>query len=122
VGAGGSLEATYPLVADIKAGTWHLVGDGIIINSGDVTFEILWRDSTGDHLLASFMHHFDPLPSGYTAQPYEDDAAGVATAGKPGDLLVLRFKATGTTTGLVYIPNGDGAKAMGRIPNLTLPK
>jgi hypothetical protein len=122
VGAGGSLEATYPLLADLKAGTWHLVGDGIIINAGDVTFEILWRDASGDHRLATFMHHFEPLPTGYLAQAYEDDAAGVAAPAKAGDLLVLRFKATATTTGLVYIPNGDGAKAMGRIPNLTLPK
>jgi hypothetical protein len=110
-------------MAPIKAGTWHLVGDGIVFDPGDVTFDILWRDSAGDHPIATVTHHFDPLAAGnYQAQPFETDLPGAAADAKAYDQLILRFSVTSTSTGLVYIPNGDGANAQGRIPSITLPK
>jgi hypothetical protein len=110
------------LTGPIKAGTWHLVGDGIVLNPADVTFEVLWRDATGEHPIANWQHHFDPQPTGYNATAFEGDAPGLAADAKPNDQLVLRFKATGTGTGILYIPNGDGTKAQGRIPTIVLPK
>ena len=122
MGAGGSLEAAMLLNGPIKAGTWHLVGDGIIINSADVTFDVLWRDAAGDHPIATWQNHFEPMASGYLAVAFEADAPGVEAKAKANDQLVLRFTAQGTATGVLYIPNGDGTKAKGRIPTLTLPK
>jgi hypothetical protein len=110
------------LTGPIKAGTWHLVGDGIVLNPVDVTFEVFWRDATGEHPIASWQNHFDPQPTGYNATAFEADAPGLAAGAKANDQLVLRFKAAGTGTGILYIPNGDGAKAQGRIPTLVLPK
>jgi hypothetical protein len=106
----------------VHAGDWHLVGDGIIFDSVDVTFTVLWRSSTGDVKLTEFKHHFDPQESGFNAVPYDGDATGIAAPAHAGDLLVLRFSATGSTAqGLLYQPNSDGTTAMGRIPSLKLP-
>jgi hypothetical protein len=122
VGAGGSLEAAYTLAGPVHAGSWHLVGDGIIFDSVDVTFDVLWRSSAGDMKLVEFSHHFDPQPSGYNAVPFEADAVGVAAPAHAGDKLVLRFSASQSTAqGLLYQPNSDGANAMGRIPSVKLP-
>src|SRR5438105_9833338 len=106
----------------IKAGTWHLVGDGIIINAADVTFDVLWRDGAGDHPIATWQHHFDPQAGGFDAVGFEADAPGVEAKAKANDQLVLRFTVQGTGTGVLYIPNGDGTNAKGRIPTITLPK
>jgi hypothetical protein len=87
-----------------------------------VTWDVLWRDAAGDHPIATWSHHFDPLPTGYNAQSFEADAPGVAAPAHSNDQLVLRMSAQGAVTTVSYIPNGDGAKAMGRIPSLTLPQ
>ncbi len=88
-----------------------------------MTFDVLWRDAAGtDHPLASVSHHFDPQPAGFNAVQFEADAPGVAAPARSNDHLVLRFTAQGAGTGILYIPNSDGANAMGRIPSLTLPK
>jgi hypothetical protein len=112
----------FLLTGPIPAGNWHLVGDTIVVNSVDVTYDVLWRNGAGDHPLASFTHHFEPLPSGFNAQPYEDNALAAAAPAKSNDQLVLRFSAQGSSTQLLMIPNSDGVRAMGRIPSLTLPK
>jgi hypothetical protein len=125
--AGQSHEAAYLLSGPIRAGTWHLVGDGIIFDPCDVSFEVLWRGADNDdHPITSFSHHFDP-PAGenkYLAVPYEADAAGVkANAVGNVDRLILRITVTAGTPGeLLFIPNGDGANAGGRIPSLTAPQ
>jgi len=123
VGAGGSLEASILLEGPIPAGTWHLVGDGIITESVDVTYDVIWRTAAGaDTLLVSFNHHFDPLGGGsFDATPFEADGTGIAASAVDGDRLVLRFTAIGSTNTMAYIPNGDGRLTEGRIPNLTLP-
>jgi hypothetical protein len=127
VGAGGSLEAAFHLLGPIKAGNWHLVGDGVTFDPCVVTFAVLWRTSDGkDHPIVSFMHSFaasGPPMNGYApAIAYEADATGAAVPAQAGDELVLRFTATGNASDAnLYIPNGDGNKAQGRIPSLTLP-
>ena len=126
IGPGGSLEASYLLAGPIKAGNWHLVGDGIVFEPVDVTFDVLWRDAGNvDHSIVSFLHHFDPQPSGFLAVQYEDDALGVAAHAKGNDQLVLRMSAPagGYPDGtMLWIPNGDSTNAQGRDPSLTLPK
>jgi len=125
VGAGSSLEAAYSLDSGFPAGTWRLVADGIILEAADVRFEILVRrgDGSGDQQVATFTHHFDPLPGGeYRAQPYEDTAEVEAVAATDGDALVLRYSAESAGLPMAYIPNGDGALTDGRIPYIDLPR
>jgi hypothetical protein len=90
----------------------------------DVTFDVLWRDAAGDHLVVSWTHHFDPPASGFNAVQYEEDAVGVAAKAKANDQLVLRMTAQGNYPAdtMLWIPNGDGASTQGRDPSLTLPK
>lgn len=113
------------MTGPIKAGSWHLVGDGIDLVAADVTYELVWREAASgtEHAIAKWTHHFDPLPSGYMAQKFEADGDGVEAKASANDLLVLRFSATGDPTATqLWIPNGDGAKTGGRIPTVTLPK
>jgi hypothetical protein len=124
VGAGGSLEASFALRGEVPAGAWRLVGDGIIVEAVDVTFDILWRRSErADLTVVSWQHHIDPLPGGeYLAQAFEDTATGAALDWRDGDLLVPRFTAASASSPQAYIPNGDGATAGGRIPFIELPR
>jgi hypothetical protein len=125
VGAGGSLEAAYSLGDPIPAGTWRLVADGIILEVVDVRFEILLRrgDGSEDIELASFEHHFEPLPGGaYEAQPYEATADVVAVEPAPGDQLIFRYSGESASMPMAYIPNGDGELTGGRIPFIELPR
>jgi hypothetical protein len=124
VGVGDPLEAAYPLTGPVAAGTWHLVGDGIVFEAADVRYEVLWRTGGVDSLLVQFQHHFDPLTGAnpFDATPFEADARGLGAPARAGDQLVLRFSAVSASQGTVFIPNGDGAKAHGRIPSLTLPQ
>ena len=122
MGAGGSQEAEFPLVASVPAGTYHFVLDSIIIRSVDVTFDLVWRRGATDMPLASWMKHFDPLTASFDAQPYEVDMTAPAISFQAGDQLVFRYTGANTTSSEAYIPNGDGALSHGRIPNITLPK
>lgn len=84
---------------------------------------MLRRAGQADADIATWDHHFDPLPNGmFTAQAYDGDADGTAVDFMPGDQLV--FKYTGTSAKLLnaYVPDGDGARKDGRDPNLTLPR
>lgn len=121
MGLGESREAAYRLRAPIRAGTWHLVGDGEgIYAATEVRFEIIWRAGGSNSVVATTTHTFMPLapPNQYNAVPFDADLDGVVVPAAPGDLLILRFSTIG---GASYIPNGDGALTKGRIPNLTLP-
>lgn len=122
MGAGGSQEAEFDLVASVPAGTYHFVLDSIIIRSVDVTFDLVWRRGTTDMPLASWDKHFEPLPGSFDAQPYEVDMAAPAITFAAGDQLVFRYTGANTSSAEAYIPNGDGALSNGRIPNITLPK
>ncbi len=125
MGAGSSLEAAYTLAEPIPAGTWRLVADGIIIEAVDVTFELLVRpaDGSSDRVLATFNHHFDPLPGGvYEAQPFEETAEVGAVDPADGDRLIFRYRGVSAGLAMAYVPNGDGALTDGRIPYIELPR
>lgn len=121
MGPGGSQEAAFDLRAGVPAGSYHVVCDAIIIGSVDVTFSLIWRRGATDTPLAQWMKHWEPLPSGFDAQPYEVDMAAPAIAFQRGDQLVFRYAGANTQRAEAFIPNGDGALSHGRIPNITLP-
>jgi hypothetical protein len=124
---GQSHEAKYLLSGPIKAGSWHLVGDGIVFDPVDVQWDVLLRKADGsDTTIVSWSHHYDP-PAGsdkYVAVPFEADGDGIRVDAKGNvDSLVLRITATGGPPDTyLFIPNGDGANAGGRIPNITSPQ
>lgn len=122
MGAGGSQEAEWTLKAAVPAGTYHFVLDSVIIRPVDVTFDLFTRRGTTDTMLATWMQHFDPQPSGFDAQAYEIDQTCPATGFMAGDQLVFRYSAANTTSSEAYIPNGDGNLSHGRIPHFSLPQ
>lgn len=123
MGPGGSQDAEFSLVADIPAGTYHVICDAIIIRDVDVTFTLIHRRGETDVELAQWMQHFAPLGGGrFDAQPYELDVEAPAIDFVAGDQLVFRYAGANTTTSMAFIPNGDGSVTDGRIPNITLPK
>lgn len=123
MGAGRSQEAEYLLRGDLAAGEWRLVGDGIISQPVDVRFEVFVRRAdTTEVPLVMWDHHFDPLGGGnFDAQPYEATASGPAVDIGDGDQLIFRYTGTNSVFDMAYQPNGDGARADGRIPYLELP-
>lgn len=122
MGAGGSLEAAYPLKASVAAGTYHCIIDSIIIRPVDVTYDLIWRRGGNDMVLATWSEHFEPLPgASFDAQAYEKDVDAQAIDFEAGDKLVFRYSGSNTASSEAYIPNGDGSLANGRIPNFTLP-
>jgi hypothetical protein len=122
VGIGDPLEAAFSLGGPIPAGTWTLVGDGVIIEPVDVTFEILWRGAAGDEVVATFEHRFEPQEEGFDAVHYEATREAAAVPAEAGDELVLRYRAANATISMAYIPNGGGERYGGRIPFLDLPR
>lgn len=121
MGPGGSQEAPYALKADVPAGTYHVICDAIVIRAVDVTFDLIWRRGSTDMPIATWTQHFDPIPGNFDAQAYEVDETGPAIAFQSGDQFVFRYSGANTTSTQAFIPNGDGANANGRIPNITLP-
>lgn len=135
MGAGSSpnyLEAAYPLAGPIAAGTWGIVGDGILagnqVQSMTMLFEARLRpagisDDHADVVLCAVKNTFlRDSSKPFSAVPFSGSVAGVAAAAAPGDLLVYRVTALAGDPGAIYIWNGDGASAGGRIPRLDLPR
>jgi hypothetical protein len=123
VGPGGSQEAEFTLKASVPAGDYHVICDAIIIRSVDVTFDLVHRHAGTDTTLATWMQHFDPIPGGvFRAQAYELDVPAPAIDAASGDQFIFRYTGANTTSMMAFIPNGDGATAGGRIPNITLPR
>lgn len=125
MGSGGSFDAEYDLKADVPAGAYHVIFDNIIIRSVDVVFELIHRRGDTDVQLATWMQHFEPLGGGaFLAQPYELDVEAPAIDFERGDQLVLRYTGAGADqdTMMAFIPNGEGDRLGGRIPNITLPR
>ncbi len=123
MGPGGSRDAPFSLEAGVAAGTYHVICDAIIIRAVDVTFDLIWRRGATDMPLATWTRHWDPLPGGvFTAQAYEVDQVAPAIEFQSGDQLVFRYTGANTSSTQAFIPNGDGATANGRIPNITLPQ
>jgi hypothetical protein len=126
VGTGSPREAEFSLIDSVPAGTYRLIGDGIITGSVDVTWEVIWRRPgmpPTDVVLATWTHHFDPRGMGdFRAQAFEESMSVTqAIDFVDGDQLVLRYNGMNGPFPMSYVPNGDGALAEGRIPNLTLP-
>jgi hypothetical protein len=131
---GSQEEAEFTLRADVPAGTYHVIFDAIIISSVDTTFTLIWRSAGGDTTLAEWTQHFEPLRDQdgnpyFDAQPYEFDVDAPAIDIQPPaddatlpDQLVLRYAGANGMISMAFIPNGDGERAKGRIPNITLPK
>jgi hypothetical protein len=122
VGSGGSQEAPFALKASVPAGTYHVICDAIIIRAVDVQFDLIWRRDTTDTTLASWSHHFEPLPASFKAQPYEIEQTAQAIDYKPGDLFIFKYTGANTTGSMAFIPNGDGPANGGRFPQIILPQ
>lgn len=90
-------------------------------------FDILWRKAgtdagAGDTPICRFDNRFvRRVPGGFLATPFAADVIAPAPAADAGDQLVLRITTTGGDPGVLYVPNGDGARAMGEIPHIDLP-
>src|SRR5205823_3279919 len=113
-------EAPFDLVAGIPAGTWHLVGDGVITESVDVHFEVIHRRGSADTDACTWDHHFDPALDGtFPVQPLDADAACTAVDFQPGDKLVFKYSGASAMNNEAYIPDGEGSSNGGRDPNLT---
>ena len=99
------------------------MGDGIILQAVDVTFEVLVRRGDMELPVVSWEQHFDPRPNGsFDAVPYDASARGNAIRYRAGDRLIFRYSGQSATSMNAYVPNGDGVRQKGRIPNLTLPR
>jgi hypothetical protein len=106
----------------VPAGTWHVIADGVIADSIDVTFELVWRSAkNGDTTIASWVQHFDRPGGANFWVPFEADETATAIDYEPGDQLVYRFTGTNVGDGSAYAPNGDD-DGTGRDTQLTLPK
>lgn len=111
-------------MAAVPAGTWHLIGDGIIVEPVDVRFEIVVRRADApDVLVVAWEHHFDPLSNNaFDAQALDLDAEGIAIAFEPGDRIVFRYTGASATNPNAYIPNGEAMLSGGRNPAVVLPR
>src|SRR5688572_11596788 len=115
------------LVGPIPAGQWHLIGDGIVLDGADIRYDMIWRHDGSDTILWTLTHHFEPRTgeNPFPATPFEADIDGAAANARAGDQLVWRFTALAPDAGTsrnAFIPNGDGARANGRIPSIKLPR
>jgi hypothetical protein len=118
VGAGRSQEAPFDLADDIKAGSWHLVADGVVVEAVDVHFEVALRRAGTDTTIVSWDHHFEPATA---LQALDLDAPGTAVTAQDGDQIVFKYTGQSATRTSAYIPNGEGKLAGGRDPSITLP-
>lgn len=85
-------------------------------------FEVDLRRGGTDTAVVSWDHHFDPLGAGmFDAQALDADAPGTAIDFLAGDQIVFKYTGQSASSINAYVPNGDGARAHGRIPSLTLP-
>lgn len=122
MGAGSSLEAAWPLAGDLRAGDWHLAADCMVVEPVDVRLEILRRRGGVDTPIVMWEQSFEPGDDINRAQTHDLHATGPAVADvEDGDLLIFRYTGLTGTRPMAWIPNGDGARTMGRMPFLELP-
>ena len=134
--AGGSpstLEAAFTLRDKLPAGTWGVIGDGMVLGTGAnnvrVRFEVRTRsaaavDDRADQVLVGVENVFHrDAANPFNAVQFETAADGSASDAQAGDKLVLRIVAlpNDSDPGAMYIPNADGVYHAGRIPSLKLP-
>ncbi len=132
-----TLEAAYTLRGPIAAGTWHIVGDGILTGSGvtnmTVQFDVRLRPQAAvaeelDKVVLSTQNTFqratDPQRL-FAPILFDAQVAGTAVSAVAGDRLVFRIKAVRGDSGAMYTLNGDGDRngmyPGARIPHLDLP-
>lgn len=125
------LEAAYVLKGPIPAGTWNLVGDGIVAGDGvrsiTVLFEVRLRaqgvtGDASDTIVVMTQNTFmRDQGNRFGAVAFEQQLQGMAVPAVAGDRLVLRITALRGDPGATFIPNGDGVTTGGRIPRLDLP-
>ena len=126
------LEAPYTLSGPLPAGTWGLVGDGIVagdgVNSVTALFEVRWRkqaaaSDAADVIVLSAQNSFVRDPDNrFKAVLYETRLPAPAVPAVSGDKLLLRVTALRGDPGASFILNGDGKYTNGRIPHLDLPR
>jgi hypothetical protein len=122
VGPGRSQEAPYDLKAGVPAGMYHVIYDGVIIGTVDVTFDLIHRRGDTDNVLVTWTQHFEPRPAGFQAQPFEMDHEAPAIDFVDGDQLVYRYSGANATVEMAYIPVGFPESEGGRQTNITLPR
>ena len=105
----------------MPAGKWALVADGIITQPVTVLFELLVRRDSVDTLIGSWQQTFAPRPAGFDAFPVDLEVTAPQFKVQPGDVLVFRYSGE-MGLAMAYIPNGEGDRANGRIPFITLPR
>jgi len=116
VRAGGSpstLEAAFTLRDKLPAGTWGVIGDGMVLGTGAnnvrVRFEVRTRaasavDDRADQVLVGVENVFHrDAANPYNAVQFEAAADGQASDAQAGDKLVLR---------IVALPNDSDPGAM----------
>lgn len=88
-----------------------------------MTFEVFVRRGDAELPVVSWEQRFEPRGGGmFDAIPYEASARGRAITRQNGDVLVFRYTGQSASSMNAYVPNGDGIRQNGRIPNLTLPR
>ncbi len=111
------------MLGDVRAGEWHLAADCFVIQPVDVRFEILWRAAAGgDTPIVMWEQRFEPSERVQIPQTHDFRAVGPAVSPvAEGDQLVFRYTGLTGATNMLWIPNGEGARAMARIPFIDLP-
>ncbi len=97
------------------------MADGIITHPVTVLFELLIRRDNVDTIIGSWERAFTPRPAGFDAYAVDLDVAAPSFPVQAGDLLVFRYSGE-LGLAMSYIPNGEGTRANGRIPFITLPR
>jgi hypothetical protein len=92
----------------------------------DITFDWIWRHASGsaDTILAEWSDHYVPRGAGdFDPQPFRYDESCDAVDFESGDLVVLRYTGSNSTSAEGYIPNGDNTAGSDDTtdPNITLP-
>ena len=79
------------------------MGDGIIVSSPDVQYEVIWRHGGADSPVATFEHAF----GAGSMEQYEETKSAPAIAAAAGDRLVLRISLLSTDPNGEWIPYGE---------------
>ncbi len=86
-----------------------------------VTFDLLFRHESQDTVIGTWQQTLTPRPVGFDAQAIDLTIDAPAFNVSVGDQLVFRY-AGEMGLAMSYIPNGEGSRANGRIPFVTLPR
>ena len=86
-----------------------------------VFFELLVRRDSADTLIGSWQQSFTPRPVGFDAYAVDLEVIAPQVTVQAGDVLVFRYSGE-MGLAMSYIPNGEGDRANGRIPFITLPR